>query len=350
MCFEQDFNAISAGEFSQPWDSFVRTPTHRQYSPQYAVRQTSRFVKEAIGTLSRRSRQQPEDIGIWLGASSKLYPEYYLNNFHYQTDGWFSSRSANVYETSTETLFVGRQDAMQRTTLRPLAAAKVREANNGQPRVLEVACGTGRFATFLRDCLPGCEYTGVDLSPFYLEAARGNDAYWRKVSSGGKTEKQPPARFVQAAAEDLPFEENAFDAVVCVYLFHEMPAEARAAAALEMARVVRPGGVVVLTDSMQRGDRPVLDERLGNFANLNEPHYVDYVDTELAPLFTAGGLQCGTKYVASSTKTLSFTKPVAEDPQEASTAGATEQLMNETDEAVTAPTAQLADDQETLPQ
>lgn len=45
-----------------------------------------------------------------------------------QTDGWLSSRSAAVYEFSTETLFFGRQDSMQRTCLLPIAdymAAKV---------------------------------------------------------------------------------------------------------------------------------------------------------------------------------------------------------------------------------
>ena len=49
------------------------------------------------------------------------YPDYYQNNFHFQGDGWMSSKSADVYETSTETLFLGRQDAMQRQTLLPLA-------------------------------------------------------------------------------------------------------------------------------------------------------------------------------------------------------------------------------------
>jgi hypothetical protein len=38
-------------------------------------------------------------------------------------------------------------------------------------------------------------------------------------------------------------------------------------------RVVKPGGLVVLTDSVQMGDRPVWDKTLGNFGNLNEPHY-----------------------------------------------------------------------------
>jgi hypothetical protein len=39
---------------------------------------------------------------------------------HTQTqkdDGWFSSKSAAAYETSTEALFFGRQDAMQRASL-----------------------------------------------------------------------------------------------------------------------------------------------------------------------------------------------------------------------------------------
>lgn len=38
-------------------------------------------------------------------------------------------------------------------------------------------------------------------------------------------------------------------------------------------RVVKPGGLVVLTDSVQLGDRPVWDKTLGNFGNMNEPHY-----------------------------------------------------------------------------
>lgn len=52
---------------------------------------------------------------IWL-------QDYYQDvNFHYQTDGWFSSDSAKVYEASTESLFLGRQDAMQRSTLVPIS-------------------------------------------------------------------------------------------------------------------------------------------------------------------------------------------------------------------------------------
>ena len=257
---------------------------------------------------------------------------------------------------------------MQRLSLQPLAALKAADGSARAPRVLEVACGTGRFATFIRDNHPSAELTLVDLSPFYLEAARENDEYWCKTRSRNSEGRPPPATFVQAAAEALPFEDASFDAVVCVYLcaparpkpiadqlhphigsgqdwlrrltcvdrhigrtamprlpsrtyaiparsingrFHEMPAEARAAAAAEMSRVLAPGGVAVLTDSMQKGDRPVLDSRLKNFGKLNEPHYEDYVETFLPDLFTSGGLTCERKLFASSTKCLSFRKPPA---------------------------------------
>ncbi len=70
-----------------------------------------------------------------------------------QTDGWLSEQSAKVYEVSTETLFLGRQDAMQRQTLVPLHKFMMGRPSNGTGvRALEVAAGTGRFATFTKVC------------------------------------------------------------------------------------------------------------------------------------------------------------------------------------------------------
>ena len=238
--------------YKKPYDMYKST---RQSSPLNIATQTARFVNEAIGTLARRKRQE-KDIWFTDTATPDLYPEYYKTAFHYQTDGWMSQASANVYEASTETLFLGRQDAMQRTALGPLVKAQPR-------KVLEVACGAGRFMTFVRDNLPlDSEYTAVDLSPFYLDSARQNDNEWRKIRGKETKETIAPARLVQAQAENLPFEDNEFDAVARVYLFHELPREVRAQVASEMARVVKPGGTVVFTDSCQKGDRPIHDPYL----------------------------------------------------------------------------------------
>lgn len=63
-----------------------------------------RFLREASFTLTRRAAGKPDKV--WL--ESGLYPSYYLNSWHYQTDGWLSEESAKVYEASTETVFVGK--------------------------------------------------------------------------------------------------------------------------------------------------------------------------------------------------------------------------------------------------
>ena len=54
------------------------------------------------------------------------------------------------------------------------------------------------------------------------------------------------------------FEDGEFDAVTNVYLFHEMPKEARRNAAREYARVLKPGGKLFFVDSAQVGDGAAL--------------------------------------------------------------------------------------------
>jgi len=344
LSYQQDYDRIvQQNMYKVPWDMMTTTDNnnggkgkqkrHRQSSPIHVATQSARFVQEAIGTLGRRKRATPNDKQVWIfgdettstnqNDENSIYPDYYRTAFHYQTDGWMSTRSAQVYETSTESLFLGRQDAMQRTALPALMRA-ARDFSTRQKilqkkrpmRVLEVACGTGRFLTFVQDNLPpDTEYTAVDLSPYYLEAARENDAYYRKFTTDDAKNKnnvvKKPTTFLQARAEDLrQLKDESFDAVVCMYLFHELPTDIRQEVAAEMARVVVPGGTVVLTDSVQQGDRPILDAALPNFQHMNEPHYISYMQDNLPAHFQRAGLECSTKYSCSTTKSLSFTKPI----------------------------------------
>ena len=62
---------------------------------------------------------------------------------------------------------------MQRGTLVPLRDFMAgRDAS--QLQALEVAAGTGRFATYVKDNFPSLNLTVSDLSPFYLAEARSN--------------------------------------------------------------------------------------------------------------------------------------------------------------------------------
>mmetsp|Transcript_14005 Transcript_14005/g.30726 ORF Transcript_14005/g.30726 Transcript_14005/m.30726 type:complete len:131 (-) Transcript_14005:157-549(-) len=118
--------------------------------------------------------------------------------------------------------------------------------------------------------------------------------------------KTLPAKFVQAKAEDLPFDEEEFDAVVCMYLYHEIPREIRAKVSAEMSRVTKTGGCVILTDSYQLGDRPVMNNAMKVFEKMNEPFYCDYIEDYLPLHFE--GLEPWMKTFCSSTKTLAFKK------------------------------------------
>jgi ubiquinone/menaquinone biosynthesis C-methylase UbiE len=109
----------------------------------------------------------------------------------------------------------------------------------------------------------------------------------------------------------MPFPDESFDAVTCVYLFHELPPEVRKKVAREAARVLKPGGVFILADSIQLGDRPRVDANLGRFGDFNEPYYRSWLREDTVELFGAqgAGLEPWTKELCSSTKVLSFRKP-----------------------------------------
>lgn len=55
-------------------------------------------------------------------------------------------------------------------------------------------------------------------------------------------------KYVEAAAENLPFPDKSFDAISCVYLFHELPNAVRREVLTEIYRVLKPGGKLFFVD------------------------------------------------------------------------------------------------------
>ena len=129
------------------------------------------------------------------------YPSYYLQNFHYQTDGYLSDMSANLYDLQVEILFNGSADAMRRRILAPLKQGIAEQSIPPQQiRVVDLACGTGRTLRGIRAALPKASLYGTDLSPAYL----------RKANQLLSENPGELPQLVQANAEELPYLDEIF--------------------------------------------------------------------------------------------------------------------------------------------
>jgi ubiquinone/menaquinone biosynthesis C-methylase UbiE len=134
------------------------------------------------------------------------------------------------YDLSANFLFFGTR---RRSYRRLLTATGVQRGN----RVLDIGCGPGYFARMLAEAVgPQGSVVGIDAAPEMIEYA------------SRKARRLANCKFETGAAETLAFPESSFDVVVSSLMMHHIPSELRLQAVREMRRVLRPGGVLLLSD------------------------------------------------------------------------------------------------------
>ena len=290
----RDWENIDRGLYRAPRDLLPR--------PGRLLADARAYFRDLPKVAQRRQRQGNAEVFDAPPPGTPKLPRYYVQNFHFQTDGYLSDHSARLYDYQVEVLFRGGADAMRRQALVPLRQHLMAEAQAGRParakRLLDVACGTGGFLATVKDNFPWLTVTGLDLSAPYLKVAAERMAPWTR------------AGLVQAPAEAMPLPDASVDLVTCVYLFHELPRKIRRQVAAEMARVLKPGGRLVFVDSIQRGDRATFDGILAYFPlAYYEPYYEDYTKEDLATVFGDAGLRLGAVELAFMSKIVTFEKP-----------------------------------------
>ena len=102
--------------------------------------------------------------------------------------------------------------------------------------LLDVGCGTGYLLQLLAKQRPA-RYAGIDLAEEMVKVAQGKGI--------------PGAQIRQGSAERLPYPDSSFDVVACIQSFHHYPHPERAMA--EARRVLRPGGLYLLSDTGMGG-------------------------------------------------------------------------------------------------
>lgn len=272
---ERDLANVEAGLY--PRELLFDVPV-RQY-----MRALPRLVRDTPRVVRRMRRGDYQDIPA---VDKKRFPPYYRRTFHWQTDGYFSEHSAEVYELGVELLFRGTADVMRRQVIPPITRFVREQGPGAHLRLLDVACGTGRTLHQIAKTHPTMQLHGVDLSPDYIRVAR------RRLAD------VPELTLAVENGEALPWADATFDIVTSTYLFHELPRNARRNVVAEMRRVLRPGGLLVLEDSAQLADSPEIATALHEFPReFHEPFYEDYLQDDLGALVE----ECG--FAAPATET-----------------------------------------------
>jgi ubiquinone/menaquinone biosynthesis C-methylase UbiE len=150
----------------------------------------------------------------------------------------------------------------------------------GDERVLDVACGAGHTALAFAPRV--AEVVAVDVTEAMLATGR---RLAEEQGIGNVT-------FQPGDAEALPFADASFDLVTCRYAAHHFAHPA--VAAREWARVLKPGGSLLLADLVSP-DNPAADTVLNAAEILRDPSHVrDYRIAEWYTMFAAAGLAAET--------------------------------------------------------
>lgn len=145
-------------------------------------------------------------------------------------------------------------------------------------RVLDLACGTGTLAIWIKQHQPQADVTGVDGDPAMLS-----------IASRKALQADVLVTFDHALSGNLPYPDAHFDRVVSSLFFHHLTWENKERTAREVFRVLKPGGELHVADwgratnTLMRG-LFVLIQLLDGFHNTQ-----DNVSGRLATLFERAG-------------------------------------------------------------
>lgn len=147
--------------------------------------------------------------------TSKEYKDLTIKEF---------TKAADIYESGNAGIYeICKEDY-------PYIASELEKEEYEE--LLDCGCGTGPMISLLYEKDSSKKYTGLDITPRMIEVA--------------KNKKLEGVNWVVGDCENLPFEENSFDAIICSNSFHHYPNPEKFFESAK--RVLRPGGRLILQD------------------------------------------------------------------------------------------------------
>jgi ubiquinone/menaquinone biosynthesis C-methylase UbiE len=285
--FLQDLANVEAGIYPLPTDHDGSLPV---------LLNRSRLFFKDLPEIHRR-RESGHHREVLNEETRSKRPGYFLQNFHFQSGGWMTRESAQRYDTQVEVLLNGTANATRRQALPPLHEVFAGR-DQRRLRLLDVGCGTGRALDFFKQAWPRLPVLGIDMSEAYVAEARRHLKRWCWIN------------FIVANGEAIPLDDASQDAVTSIFMFHELPPKVRRIVFREFARVLKPGGRLILVDSLQIGDEPDYDGMLELFPqSYHEPYYASYLKEDFGTMATGCGLTPVRSVNAFVSKVMVFDKP-----------------------------------------
>ena len=143
-------------------------------------------------------------------------------------------------------------------------------------KILDVATGTGKQAfAFAKK---GYDVTGIDLSEAMLKVAIKKNKYYN-------------AKFALADATNLPFKDSSFDISSVSFALHDMPLIIREKVLMEMVRVIKPEGMIIIVDYA------LPENRIGRFLVYHfvkifeKEYYSKFIKSDLKALLRKSGIE-----------------------------------------------------------
>jgi len=142
-------------------------------------------------------------------------------------------------------------------------------------KVLDLGCGSGRLYQLFKDL--SIDYVGVDQSVSQLNNAKKK--YFR-------------GNFIEAEMRQLPFRDQEYDIIYCIAAFHHLPdIKSRRDCLMEMKRILKPGGRVILSNWNLYSDSATKTVKKGKW-KIKEGSGADF----FVPWMTSKGEILGERY------------------------------------------------------
>jgi len=259
--------------------------------------------KNGIAWTARKTEYEAtselKDLHNTLSNPDLEYPEYYLQPFHAYSEGNLCWDAAFEAESATYSMALRvwpKEDltweaAQDRLRDSFLDCVQNHIINNNLPspnNILDVGCSVGISTRAIHARYPAAQMTGLDLSAYMLAVA----AYRDKVDVGSPEEQERKARrtWAQGLAEQTGCPTDSVDLYVLSFVMHEMPTNAIIDVVQEAARVLKPGGVLAITDNNPKS--PViqgLPPALFTLMKSTEPHSDEYYTTDIEKVMRSAG-------------------------------------------------------------